>query len=446
MEQELGERNGFCQIKAVLSVLGFLTKSSIATIKTKKNISNLECEYMKLHSNITKFEKLCEKFPELKSIDFFTPGLIAVLTELVGHINCKAKSVENDAETEEAILDKLVEQCKKVCKDFAKSNVFFENTPNGRQCKFVCPTCHDSQSLSSSFYAPTGNCSYTIHNFRRHMLKHQDLLDSSTAAGTNKGSDTKEKKTSTVSDLKNNQQPIAVEVDGKGGCDRCGALNNQIAEKDMIISSLEQDLANIKDAQGTCGHLLMNKDAKIKSCEQDLEVASTISESNSELEKQLAKIEMERKNLEKLLTEKIEIIKGYDQRLEVASTSTESNSELKKQMATIETERENLKKLLTGKIEIIKEYDQRLEIASKNCNTMQLPCDKCDSLSNELQETKKMLVNYETQEAELKFLRNQHAKNHRMFSVKLCSFEPIENTDSFKFGEDGSVQFTGKNC
>lgn len=57
---------------------------------------------------------------------------------------------------------------------------------------------------------------------------------------------------------------------------------------------------------------------------------------------------------------------------------------------------------------------------------------------------KKMLANYETQEVELKFLRNQHAKNHRMFSVKLCSFEPIENTDSFDFGVDGSVKFTGK--
>lgn len=337
MEQELGERNGFCQIKAVLSVIGFLTKSSIATIKTKKNISNLECEYMKLRSNVTKFEKSCEKFPELKSIDFFTSGLIAVLTELVGHINCKAKPVENDAETDEAIVDKLVEQCKKVCKDFAKSNVFFENTPTGRQCKFVCPTCHESQSLSSSFYAPTGNCSYTIHNFRRHMLKHQDLMDSSTAAGTKIGSDSEEKVPNTMSDLENNQHPV--EVDGKGECVRCGELNNQIAEKDTIISNLEQDLAKIKEVHGTCEDLLMNKDAKIKGCEQRLKDASTISESNEELKKQLATIEKKRKTLENLLTEKIEIIKGYD---------------------------------------------ERLEIASKNCNTIQLHCGKCDSLSNEL--------------------------------------------------------------
>lgn len=112
LEAELAENNGLNQVKSVLTVLGYLTRSSMATIKTKKKIDSLEIEYMKLRSNVNKFESLCERFPDLKVIDSFTPGLVAILTNIVHHINRNGKSMVD--ENEELIILKLVELGKEV--------------------------------------------------------------------------------------------------------------------------------------------------------------------------------------------------------------------------------------------------------------------------------------------------------------------------------------------
>lgn len=100
----------FVQVKSVVTALGYLTKTSIASINSKKKIFELENEYMKLRGNIKKFEISCERFPCLKEIDSFSPGLKIILTDIVNHLNVK----KHDFEDWEAITEKILFHGKKV--------------------------------------------------------------------------------------------------------------------------------------------------------------------------------------------------------------------------------------------------------------------------------------------------------------------------------------------
>lgn len=91
IEDELNaETEELDQVKAVFTALGFTTKTSIASIKTKKKIQYLENDFVK--TRLTKLDSLCERFPVLKTVDSFSPGLQAVMFQIIQHLNRTSKS------------------------------------------------------------------------------------------------------------------------------------------------------------------------------------------------------------------------------------------------------------------------------------------------------------------------------------------------------------------
>lgn len=107
------------QIKSIFTALGFMTMSSIASIKTLKKLNCLESEYMKMRSNKNTFEPLCAKFPSLKGIESFTSGITATMMDVIMHLNPKKlQSTIADEATQKAMLEStqktVMEQMKKV--------------------------------------------------------------------------------------------------------------------------------------------------------------------------------------------------------------------------------------------------------------------------------------------------------------------------------------------
>lgn len=100
----------FIEVKSVLSILGYLTQSSIASIMVRKEASALENEYMKLRSNTKKFESSCARFPCLEKIDCFSTGFVTILTQIVNHLAPKNKIYDD----EKVLLEKILVQTKKV--------------------------------------------------------------------------------------------------------------------------------------------------------------------------------------------------------------------------------------------------------------------------------------------------------------------------------------------
>lgn len=90
-----------CEAKSVFSCLGYLTKSSIASIKSKKKIDALEIEYGRLRGSEKKFIVILKRYPALEGIDEFTPGLKAVMFQIICHLNRSKNSIdENNLEDE----------------------------------------------------------------------------------------------------------------------------------------------------------------------------------------------------------------------------------------------------------------------------------------------------------------------------------------------------------
>lgn len=102
------------EVKSMVTALGYRTKSSVATIKTNKKISALENEYMKMRSNVSKFESVCATFPHLATIDSFSTGLVTILNSIVAHLNRNMSEFED----EENLIQKIIEQGEKVCNLF----------------------------------------------------------------------------------------------------------------------------------------------------------------------------------------------------------------------------------------------------------------------------------------------------------------------------------------
>lgn len=101
------DQNDLLQAKSVLTVLGFTTKSSISTIKSKKLIQ-LESEYAKMRSN--KPAEMFTRFPALRELDFFSPGLKEIILDLADKFNSKPKD-----DLEKKIRSSVLRQAKKVC-------------------------------------------------------------------------------------------------------------------------------------------------------------------------------------------------------------------------------------------------------------------------------------------------------------------------------------------
>lgn len=112
IEDELSaEPDELDQVKAVFTALGYTTKTSIASIKTKKKIQCLESDFVKIR--LMKLDSLCERFPVLKDVHFFGPGLQAVMLQIIKHLNGASKgSLTTD--DEDSIRVSLLKQLNKV--------------------------------------------------------------------------------------------------------------------------------------------------------------------------------------------------------------------------------------------------------------------------------------------------------------------------------------------
>lgn len=112
LEKELSEHsNDLDQVKSVLTILGYMTKSSIVSIKTLKKVENLECEYTKMRS--IKLEEMNSRFPTLKFIDSFTPGMKTIIMDVASNLNKKPKELMGHADLD-AMKAKVCVMAKKV--------------------------------------------------------------------------------------------------------------------------------------------------------------------------------------------------------------------------------------------------------------------------------------------------------------------------------------------
>lgn len=84
-------------IKVILTILGYTTKDSIRSIKTKKGISMLEDEYVKRKNTTNLFEKFYGQYPSIQAIDCFPSGTVTILLHIITHLNRKV--AQEDAET-----------------------------------------------------------------------------------------------------------------------------------------------------------------------------------------------------------------------------------------------------------------------------------------------------------------------------------------------------------
>lgn len=109
------------EIKSIFCALGFMTKTSVASIKTLKKLISLEAEYIKMRSNVNAFQAVCNKFPALESIESFSSGIIATMNDVIAHLNPKKSQAipitldeEGRKSMAEATQKAIVKQAKQV--------------------------------------------------------------------------------------------------------------------------------------------------------------------------------------------------------------------------------------------------------------------------------------------------------------------------------------------
>lgn len=110
LEKNLGEyAEDLLQVKSV----GYSTKASVARIKTTRKITCLEADYLKIRSaNQDSFLTL---YPELKSINAFTPGMKSMMFTITKYLN-ESEQSESAENSTEKVVQNIFERAKKVCK------------------------------------------------------------------------------------------------------------------------------------------------------------------------------------------------------------------------------------------------------------------------------------------------------------------------------------------
>lgn len=122
--RQIGENDkDIRQVKAVLTVLGFNTKSSLATLTTEAKVLKLEKVFIKLRQNPTKFHDTCEKYPELRELDSFSPGLVTIVQNLACQI--KQMNIKADMDDEFSASVKVLKLAQNVCIDLQFFSLFF---------------------------------------------------------------------------------------------------------------------------------------------------------------------------------------------------------------------------------------------------------------------------------------------------------------------------------
>lgn len=99
------DQNDLVEVKSVLTILGYVSKISVSSIKTQKAIDRLESDYAKMRSN--KPTEMFTRFPALQHVDFFAPGLRTIILELATRFSPKSDS-------EKIIKTSVLRQGKKV--------------------------------------------------------------------------------------------------------------------------------------------------------------------------------------------------------------------------------------------------------------------------------------------------------------------------------------------
>lgn len=186
VETELDEHeDDLITVKSILSALGYKTKGSIAAIKNAKNISNLEKEYMAMFAN-NDMSDILKKYPELKTINKFTPGMKAMLLVIVSHLNEMLQPENFDIP--ESIKEKVLNSARSYCANLSIDDIFLDHSPTGSICRVKClqDKCDSKIKLSQFFNKKTKVTTYSISNYSRHlevMHKESTSTDSTIVSG-----------------------------------------------------------------------------------------------------------------------------------------------------------------------------------------------------------------------------------------------------------------------
>lgn len=95
--------------KSIFTALGYMTRATVADIKSKKRVNELEKDYLKIRSNFQLFEEICKEYSLLKTVDNFSPGIEACLLQIINFLNTSGSC-------DDTTLDRIANEAKKVIK------------------------------------------------------------------------------------------------------------------------------------------------------------------------------------------------------------------------------------------------------------------------------------------------------------------------------------------
>lgn len=93
--------------KSIFTALGYMTRETVADIKSKEKIAELKKDFLLIRSNYAEFDEFCKSYPLLKFVDNFAKGIEAGLLQIISFLN-------SDASRDESIIKKLVDDAKRV--------------------------------------------------------------------------------------------------------------------------------------------------------------------------------------------------------------------------------------------------------------------------------------------------------------------------------------------
>lgn len=267
LENELDEHaEDLIQVKSVYTVLGYLTKTSIASIKTTRKIAGLETDYLKIISSNP--EDVFTRYPDLRRVNSFTPGMKTMMVNIAGHLN-ESKHCASSPDCEQKIKDGVFEKAKKVscfygyeasqsfetnillkiCAGLPEMNVTVENR-DGFECKIRCPECNSIRKLSSSVNMETGKKSFSLHNFKVHYNSHQnltnDMNEENFCGGVSTASVSQQQ-----SDLASNLSMIP-----SNPCLDCVNFRSELDETKVLLHSSDDHVKNCVDENQRLGQIL----------------------------------------------------------------------------------------------------------------------------------------------------------------------------------------------
>ncbi|XP_031639975.1 kinesin-like protein KIN-14I, partial [Contarinia nasturtii] len=220
------------EVKSILTILGFKTKISVAGI-TSKNIEKLENDFTKIRSN----KEVFLRYPALKTVEYFTPGVKAMILEVASRL----KPVPSVLELEKMVKSKILRQAKKNCTRLNENNIIVDVTSTSIVCKILCPYCSHVQTLART----TGKNNFSVYNFNRHVTNHNktDLisqLEASVATESDSGiADSSNAEIISDYSTQNVQQTVNSQNE---------ALINEIQTLKALLDEKEEEFVTLRNA------------------------------------------------------------------------------------------------------------------------------------------------------------------------------------------------------